>query len=129
MMSNIVDDFSPAMWYNSIMKDCVGAIVEAIPRWLLVSSSRPTSVWQEMSNIMDDFSSTMWYNSIMKARAESHHGVPRWLLSWRGEAACHASPSDRVPTLVARTYVMDSTVRNIVWKNVASTTGMSAVRT
>ena len=73
-MSNIVDDFSPAMWYNSIMQDCVGAIVGAIPRWLLVSSSRHTSVWQEMSNIVDDFSFTMWYNSIMKDRAESHHG-------------------------------------------------------
>ena len=23
MMSNIVDDFSTAMWYNSIMQDCV----------------------------------------------------------------------------------------------------------
>ena len=85
MMSNIVDDFSPAMWYNSIMQDCVGAIVGAIPRWLWVSSSRPTAVWQEMSNIVDDFSFTMWYNSIMKDRAESHHGVPRWVLSWRVE--------------------------------------------
>ena len=31
MMSNIVDDFSFTMWYNSIMQDCVGAIVGAIP--------------------------------------------------------------------------------------------------
>ena len=72
MMSNIVDDFSPAMWYKRIMQDCVGAIVGAIPRWLLVSSFRPASVRQVMSNIVDDFSFTMWYNSIMQDCVESH---------------------------------------------------------
>ena len=110
MMSNIVDDFSPAMWYNSIMKDCVGAIVGAIPRWLLVSSSRPTAVWQEMSNIVDDFSFTMWYNSIMQECVEAIVGSsPAVAFVVERRCRCRANPNDPVPAKVARTSVMDST--------------------
>ena len=83
-----------------------------------------------MSNIVDDFSFTMWYNSIMQECVEAIVGSsPAVAFVVEGRCRCRASPSDRVPAKVARTYVKDSTVRNIVWRNAASMTGMSAVLT
>lgn len=39
-MSNIVDDFSPAMWYNSIMQECVEAIIGSSPAVAFVVERR-----------------------------------------------------------------------------------------
>ena len=83
-----------------------------------------------MSNIVDDFSFTMWYNSIMQECVEAIVGSsPAVAFVVERRCRCRANPNDPVPAKVARISVMDSTVRNIVWKNAASMTSTSAVRT
>ena len=68
-----------------------------------------------MSNIVDDFSFTMWYNSIMQECVEAIVGSsPAVAFVVGRRCRCHANPSDRVPTQVVRTSVMDSTVTSTV---------------
>ena len=81
---------------------------------------------QELCYINWDPSARLWYTDNGKKSAGQAHrrrcaclrdkaitgAVLRWLLSWKGEAACHTNPNGRVLTQVAQTSVKNSTAKS-----------------